>query len=339
MDTLAQDLQKAQLELDTPGILVGVRINEKEHYFSSGILRQEDIHQTFYIYSITKTFTAICLLKLIEEGLLSLETRLSDLLGEHSFLKETTIHHLLQHTSGLPEYSALEDYHTSVYKYPSQPWSRVQILQKLSHKERIFPPGQGWSYSNTGYMLLHQIIEHITGQTYAQVVKRKIIEPLGLFNTQVVIAPDREKKLLPGFDKQMASEDGDIRPLYHPDWVATGLLSSNIPDLLKFYSVLFRGTGLQPDSLKLMKRSVRVPGDFPPFVSPSYGLGVMHDPDFPLGENIGHGGHGPGYTILLNNTFTQGGQDIVICILCNSTVQQPLFSLWNSVLQHFCNGE
>lgn len=133
----------------------------------------------YKIGSITKTYTAVMIFQLIEAGELSLDTTLDDFYPEISNADEITIRHLLQHRSGLVNFTALPDY----LEYHTLDRSRSEMLQTFEQLGTNFEPATSQEYSNTGYVLLGYILEDITGKSYDQLLQEKIAEPLGLQNT------------------------------------------------------------------------------------------------------------------------------------------------------------
>ncbi|HEY2905871.1 MAG TPA: serine hydrolase domain-containing protein [Vicinamibacterales bacterium] len=121
----------------------------------------------FPIYSITKTLTAMCVLRLVEIGSVRLDDRVGQWLPEVNVPATITLTHLLRHTSGLRDYGPLPDYHRAVRSHPGQPWTRQQFLDAVLPQGLLWAPGERFSYSNVGYMLLVDIVERVTGQAFA----------------------------------------------------------------------------------------------------------------------------------------------------------------------------
>jgi D-alanyl-D-alanine carboxypeptidase len=107
----------------------------------------------FPIYSITKTMTAVCALRLHEKGLLNLDELVTHWFPDLPLYRTMTVTHLLRHTSGIPDYGTIPDYHDAVSTTPYSPWSSEEFLEMTLGQGTRFEPGNGWSYSNTGYML------------------------------------------------------------------------------------------------------------------------------------------------------------------------------------------
>ena len=106
----------------------------------------------FPIYSITKTLTAICVLRLCERGEIAVDAPASRWLPDVDLPQAITVEHLLRHTSGLGDYGYLPEYHAAVRAHPDQPWTRQQYLDAVLPRGPLFPPGARFSYSNVGYM-------------------------------------------------------------------------------------------------------------------------------------------------------------------------------------------
>jgi CubicO group peptidase (beta-lactamase class C family) len=136
----------------------------------------------FRLGSITKQFTATLVLQLVEQGKLKLDGRVSDYLD--GYRKDTgakiTIHHLLSHTSGLPNYTALPGFFETVSR---NPYAVDDFVKKYASGDLEFEPGAKFNYSNSGYFLLGAIIEKVTGKSYEQVLKESILDPVGMKNT------------------------------------------------------------------------------------------------------------------------------------------------------------
>lgn len=311
-------------ELNCPGLIV--RLNsDKLGTFEVGV-GHADLSQTtpinidgqFYIYSPTKTLTAICILKLVESGVVKLTDAVSHFLPELKLHPNITLEHLLNHTSGIPDYCSLKEYHQTVAENPSQPWSDDVFLEKTLSRPMDFEPGSGWYYSNTGYQLLKLIIEQQTKLKFNEVIEQFIAEPLKLTNTYLATEPDVNQQLIPGFESfSDTTKRIDVRGVYHPKWCATGLVVSTTKELDCIYRALFSGNLVMPGSLKQMLQLNKVPGEHPPAVTPCYGLGLAIDPDFYFGPSYAHGGSGPGFNTWVEYLPDVGGGTASLCMVCN----------------------
>lgn len=254
----------------------------------------------FPIYSITKTFIATAILRLVATGDLGLDAPVRAILPglPPAIGAGVTLRRLLNHTAGLPDYGGLPGYHDDLRRDPATPWSDERFLALIAARGMRFLPGKGWAYANIGYLLLRRVLETATAGTFAQALDRLVIAPAGLRETTVLVTLDDMRALTPGYSTALREDDApeDVSPRYHPGWVSHGLVASTAADTARVLDALLRGDLVPEPFLGEMLAPVRVPGEHPPFVDPSYGLGVMLDPGWPAGMLVGHGGGGPGYT-------------------------------------------
>jgi CubicO group peptidase (beta-lactamase class C family) len=136
----------------------------------------------FRIGSITKSFTAILTLQLVQQGKLKLDGKITDYLPDFSHKNgdRITVNQLLTHTSGLPDYNNIPEFFRLVQ---SGLLSDAEVLKRISDYDLLFEPGTRFSYSNDGYRVLGAIIEKATAKSYEQVLQERILDPLGMRNT------------------------------------------------------------------------------------------------------------------------------------------------------------
>lgn len=227
--------------------------------------------------SITKSFVATVVLQLAGEGKIGLDDRVRP---------GITLRQLLQHTSGIPDYGAryqeLCGTTEAIVGLRHRTWTTAGLLALIADEPPLFEPGTSWSYSNTNYLLLGELIEQLTGSSYAAEVSRRILGPLGLNDTE-----------LPGADPHIAGphlhgflRDGvDITVFNHSFAGPAGSLVSTVADLNRFYRALMTGQLLARAELAGMRTTG----------GSGYGLGLAlrHLPDgTPL---WGHAGGTFGY--------------------------------------------
>jgi len=253
----------------------------------------------FPIYSITKALTAICALRLSEAGPLRLDMPIREWLPEVELPETVTLTHLLRHTSGLRDYGPLPEYHQAVRLHPDRPWTRQQFLDAVLPNGLLFAPGEGWAYSNVGYMLVVDILERVTHQTFAQIVAHFVTEPLVLQRTSVLETLDDLMTCVPGFGTEV-TEDGslvDVRGRYHPGWCAPRVMASTAAEITLTFDALLSGKLLAHETLRRMFTLVPLPGLREPPMVIDAGMGVYSNAASPYGRNYGHGGSGPGYDL------------------------------------------
>ncbi len=145
---------------------------------------------SFRLASVSKQFTAAAVLTLVESGQLSLDARLADLLpGWSAYAQTITVRHLLTHTSGLPDYEVLMDEAAAhggpVYTSTHQIDDAAVIRLLASTNGPLFPAGSRWAYSNSGYVVLGQIVAAVSGETFGHFLESQVFVPNGLYHTHL----------------------------------------------------------------------------------------------------------------------------------------------------------
>jgi D-alanyl-D-alanine carboxypeptidase len=276
----------------------------------------------FLVYSITKTFTATLILLLQEEQRLSLDDTVFTWFPRITEAQHISVRMVLNHTAGIPDYSGLGAYHEAIRSSPSVPWLFERFVAETINQGLTFAPGTGWAYSNPGYMLLKRIAEQTGGATFADLIRDRIAMPLGLGNTFVPESIEALSPLAPAVSGELTQDRStcDVRTCYHPGWVSHGVVASTASDIVRFIDALFDGRLISTQSLKEMTMLVPVP--MKPSVQtngrkksfdwgkPSYGLGIMGDPESPWGRLWGHNGGGPGYSASAFHAPDLGGVSV-----------------------------
>ncbi|MFE7576652.1 serine hydrolase domain-containing protein [Streptomyces sp. NPDC057521] len=260
------------------------------------------------IGSTTKTFVATVLLQLAGEGRLSLDDTVDTWLpglvrGHGNDGHRVTLRHLLQHTSGLPDYIGDVVPDLSAAGYRVNRWttytSRQRVALAMKHPPS-FAPGRGWEYSNTNYVLAGMVIKAVTGHSWEHEVRARILRPLRLTRTLTPgnwpFLPGSHARNYQQFEPGGAMTDTTVA--YLPfDADADGSMISTAADTNRFYTALVQGRLLAPAQLAEMQRTVEVPADrgFPPGTRD--GLGLFWTP-LPCGSGYwGHSGDGFGYLL------------------------------------------
>ena len=202
----------------------------------------------YRIGSITKQFTAACILLLEERGKLNTGDPVKKYMPDApAAWDRITIFHLLTHTSGIPNFTEFPEYH-SIERFPATPEKLVSLFR---NKSLEFQPGEKWSYSNSGYVLLGYILEKVTGQSYAQFLQENILTPLGMLDTgydsNTAIIPRRAYGYTSGPSGPANAGYIDMSVPF-----AAGGLYSTPPNLLIWEQGLFGGKILSEASLKKM---------------------------------------------------------------------------------------
>jgi D-alanyl-D-alanine carboxypeptidase len=288
----------------------------------------------FYVYSITKTFTAICVVQLAERRALDLDAPLAAYLAL-AFPQGVTVRRLLNHTAGVPSYTDLRGYLPANRDSPGAPWPEERVLELTCSGKLDFEPGRSWHYSNTGYLLLRRLIESVTGRSFADNVRERIAVPLGFESTYVAKEID-DRALVPGFSRDLNDDDRmeNVIPRYHPGWCYTGLVVSTTAETVKLYRSLFSGMLVGAASLAEMKSSVPCAdegGFF--FKRPAYGLGLMVDEGWNYGGLYGHGGEGAGYNTWAMHLPDFHGGSLTLAVFCNTSFARYPYYLVKDLLR------
>lgn len=256
----------------------------------------------YRVGSITKTFVSTVLLQLEAEGRLSLDDTVDRWLpglvrGHGNDGRKVTVRRLLNHTSGIFDYTEDEDFVRTYFlkdgflrhRYDTK--SPAELVAIATAHRPLFAPGASWSYSNTNYILAGMVIEKVTGHSSATEIDRRIIAPLGLRATSV----PGTRTTLPrpssrAYSKLAATTTGptyDVTTLNPSLASSAGGMISDSSDLNRFYTALLRGRLLPPEQLKEMKTTVTAEG----IPNARYGLGLI---DRTLGCGVHVWGHDGG---------------------------------------------
>ena len=279
------------------------------------------------IGSSTKTFTAVVILQLVQEGKINLdepvETYLPGLLrGEGIDGSKITIRQLLQHTSGLPEYTDQTGHEDPVANRDNY-YSPRDLLDFALKKPADFAPGSQWKYSNTNYVMLSLLAERVTHRPLAEQITKRIIEPLGLAHTYYP-GPGEEdiRGTHPhGYHRRSQGELEDITRKDPSEAGGAGAIISTPSELNKFFQAVLDGTLLNQDSIAEMKKTVDA--GQPETGVDHYGLGIISTSLSCGGTAWGHAGSIPGYT-----TFNGVGPDgtavtVAVTALTTAIVDDP----------------
>ncbi len=235
----------------------------------------------FPIGSITKSFVAVLVLQLRDEGKLALDDTLSTWLPDFPRADRITLHHLLSHTSGIAEY--LQANTLNKWLLARTVVTPAQMVELAAEQAPLFEPGTRWAYSNSNYVLLGLVIEAVTGTPVETELRARIFEPLGMADS--FLQGEEEGSLeVHGYVPQTVGEL-DMIPYWNgtPAWTA-GAIVSTTADMLRFSHGLFQGELLTDTSLGEMITPVGDAGSF------RYGYGII------IGDGwIGHDGAVPGW--------------------------------------------
>lgn len=262
----------------------------------------------FRIGSITKTFTAVSILQLVQRGELNLE----DPIGKYHPIQKDgdkiTIHHLLTHTSGIPNYT--DD--PQMLEWCTQPSTPEKLIERFYQKELEFHPGEKYKYSNSGYILLGSLLEQVSGQSYEMYLKENIFAPLGMKDSGLDSPSQMLELRAAGYHR---SEDRTLSnaPFFDPsNAFSAGALFSTVEDLHIWDQSLYTEKVLKKTLIDLMFTPFKGEHDY------YYGYGWIIQ-DTPIGKLVAHNGGIPGFS-----SFTMRFLDSGICVNILSNIVQDL---------------
>ena len=295
------------------------------NYDSKRLLNDSSV---FELASVSKQFTAMSILLLMEKGKLKLTDSLRQYFPELPY-SGITIRHMLTHTSGLPDYESKMN----------EKWDRSKIafnkdMIAFLATEKIpvnFQPGTRWEYSNTAFALLATIVEKVSGQTFTQFLAENIFTPLGMLHSRIYNTRRSLKDTIANYAYGYAYDDS-LKKYFLPDSLADlnfvfyldgiqgdGVVNSTTADLLKWDRALKNHTllseAIQNEMLKGQELMDTINKSF-------YGYGVMVGKN-EAGNFIAHSGGWPGYITFLTRYVDT---DRTIIVLSNNSSNSPVIA-------------
>ena len=260
----------------------------------------------FRLGSITKQFTGTAILILQEQGKLSVDDPASKHVeGLPEAWKEVTIHHLVTHTSGIPSFTSLPSYRESM-PLPSPP---AKTLERVRDMPLEFKPGEKFTYSNSGYVLLGQIIEKASGKSYEEFVRENIFQPLGMADSGYDLPEKILRERAAGYRRQRETL---VHALYLDMTIphAAGALYSTALDLHRWSRALDEGQLLSSESRAKMFTAGKG----------NYGYGWFIDKQHGR-THIGHGGGINGFSTQISRF--PDDEKLCVVALCNVEPSSP----------------
>jgi CubicO group peptidase (beta-lactamase class C family) len=189
----------------------------------------------FRIGSITKQFTAVAILKLIEEGKIKLNADITEYIKDYPTQgHQITIEQLLNHTSGIKSYTSMKKWDSEARKRDFTP---AELVDYFKNQPMDFKPGEEFRYNNSGYILLGHIIELVSGKTYEEYIQENIFTPLNMENSSYGSTSRIIKNRAYGYDKANENyKNADFLSMTQP--YAAGSLLSTIDDVHKWYKAV-----------------------------------------------------------------------------------------------------
>jgi len=236
----------------------------------------------FAMASVTKTFTAALILRYVDKGRIRLDDRLSKWLPAWPNARAITIRMLLNHTAGIPDYFKNPKFDLVLNRDKRHVWTMEEALADYVRPGVVFPAGKGWSYSNSNYALLGLVAEKVGGEAWETLVRRELIDPLGLDSTYVQAAEDppsppaRAHLMIAGNRgpvPRVRTDGTDVVPFTSVITAAgsAGAMASTTQDLARWARALYGGHVLTAATKRQMLTFIRA---YSYGTITSYGLGV-----------------------------------------------------------------
>jgi D-alanyl-D-alanine carboxypeptidase len=331
-DAIDDYLRAQMAEHHIPGLALKIirdgRETKSAHYGLANLEHNIPVtdRTVFEIGSLTKQFTAACILMLQQDGKLSIEDRISKhLTNTPAAWSNITVRHLLTHTSGLKNYTGLSGFELSRHL------NQQQFIATLGAQPLDFAPGEQAKYCNSGFNLLGYIIENVSGKNYWDFLAARIFGPLGMGTATnrdpVILVPQRAD----GYEWKNGAQHN--RDFNLTDIFAAGAIVMSLGDLAKWNASL--ETGSDKLLTAASKTQMWTPQRLNNGAAAQYGLGWR------VGEqegrrNIGHSGSTSGFSASLQR---YPDDRLTVILLCNSDEQNIATTLARAVARMSFGGD
>ena len=276
-------------------------------------------NSVFEIGSVTKQFTASCILLLQQDGKLSVD----DLIGKHlpnvpDAWNKVKIRHLLSHTSGIKSYTGLDGFALT------RRLTQAQFISAIGSQPMEFQPGESWKYSNTGYNLLGYIVENVSAKSYWEFLRERILVPLSMDSTTDRNPGTIISNRVSGYEqtnRAHINRDYDVTDVF-----SAGAIVSTVGDLAKWNAALDTEGVLVEESKKAAWTAQMLNSG----KSTTYGFGWFVD-SYDGHHYVGHGGQTSGFSASVQR-FPDDG---LLVIILTNTDQSVATSLARAVARRY----
>jgi D-alanyl-D-alanine carboxypeptidase len=331
-DRLDAQLDAVRERLGIPGVSVAIILRDGTIWtgasgladVAGGVEATDDT--AFAVGSVTKTYTAALILALAREKLIDLDAPAADYLGPRPLDRRITVRMLLNHTSGLDDYFLHASIDRALQAEPATPWSVKRTLNFVA--KPYFAPGTNWRYSNTNYLYLGLIAEHLTGKALGAALHDEFFAPLGLDGTWY--QADEKARTATAHGYRFAGTSRSAEPIDLSDGsgimpftsvvtasAGAGSVAATASDAARWARLLYTGDVLGSDMTALMLDGVAATAGYSPRVP--YGLGVQ---SFSIDgrPTVGHSGRLLGFRAAVRHL---PGEATTIAVLTNQSRADP----------------
>jgi CubicO group peptidase (beta-lactamase class C family) len=269
------------------------------------------VDNIFRIGSITKQFTAVAILQLMEQGKLNLQDEITKFIPDYpTHGHKITIEHLLTHTSGIMNYTNMKDFEkqATLDKSPSE------IIDYFKNQPMDFAPGTQWNYSNSGYILLGYIVEKVSDKTYPQYIEDNFFKPLGMTNSLYGSDTKIIKNRAGAYDKDSTGfTNAHSMSMTQP--LSAGAIQSTVEDFFKWHLAVHAYKLVKKESLDKAFTKYKLTDGKETENGYGWGLG-----DIQGSPTIGHGGGIPGF---LTQSIYFPKEDVFVAVFSNCGCNPP----------------
>lgn len=324
-----QDLLDDYRNADDPAVVLYVWTPAGEYSVATGVTDLETgaavtVDDRFRIGSVSKTYTAVAVLQLADEGLIDIDLPISTYLPEVSAnidgADAVTTRELLTMTSGLFEYLN-DDFFDAVLDDPSREWTPLEAIEEYVYgEEAFFSSGEDFEYTNTNYLLLQLIAEEVSGQPFHEVVREYILDPISAEDTYTQIQETLPGEFVHGYEDY--DGDGTLDDFFAVNdgaGMGDGALIATASDVGLFYRALFYDE-------ELLEAATLADMLTDPIGS-EYGMGVEVLQDADYGSIYGHSGSVLGFT---SDARYFVDEDIIV-VLLHADLELDFDLIWDTV--------
>jgi CubicO group peptidase (beta-lactamase class C family) len=269
------------------------------------------VDHVFRIGSITKQFTAVAILQLMEQGKLGLQDDITKFIPDYpTHGHKITIEHLLTHTSGIQSYTGMKDFE----KKMTLNLKPTELIDFFKNEPMEFAPGTKWNYNNSGYFLLGYIIEKVSGKTYPQFIEENFFKPLGMTNSLFGSDSKIVKNRAGAYEKDSTGfVNAPYLNMNQP--YSAGSIQSTVEDLFKWHQAVHAYKLVKKESLDKAFTKYKLTDGKETEYGYGWGLGNIQG-----SPTIGHGGGIPGF---LTQSIYLPKEDVFVAVFSNCGCNPP----------------
>ncbi len=312
-------IAQAMAAANVPGALVGIWSPEGTYVKAFGVADKAtgapmDTGLFLRIGSETKTFTVTALLQLVDQGKVGLDDPIGTYIPGVPNGDVVTIRQLAEMRSGLPSYSASEQFGIAYLGNTQRHFEPEELLAFAFEMPVLGPPGTAFNYSNTNTVLLGVLVEKVSGQPFGEYLQEHIFDPVGLTSTSYPTDAALPSPHAQGYTEQTADGQEAVATDWNPSWAGpAGAMISTLADLGVWAEVLATGSLLTPETQAQRLQAMPIAPDLPDV---RYGLGLFDDRGW-----LGHNGSLPGYQSL---TMHLPEADTSFVVMLNTDIGAPV---------------